>query len=312
MALAGNDEVGMLQEVVKTGEVKQQVGTGFHGSLQILQEGVSQPAGRSGTRPGGGVPPHTPGRQFGKVARAAVQLVYHVGRGALLRGKYVGGAFGAVERVAYVAGQDKPAAAQHVVYHFVNGTAGSQRVGQPPQHASSGIARAAAAQPDDKAAAAAACGVSHQFAYTVGGGRQRVALGGRYEGQSAGLGRFNDGRSVGRQSVAGRDGPHQRVVYLHFNGLPVQGGGKGLQHAFAAVGEGEAADVCAAGGEGAGKGGFHFFGGETAFEGIESKQYVHVWFHRACGLASMLQPGMVFMHKIRYLKYESQVCRLLW
>ena len=55
----------------------------------------------------------------------------------------------------------------------------------------------------------------------------------------------------------------------------MQGGGKGLQHAFAAVGEGEAADVCAAGGEGAGKGGFHFFGGETAFEGIESKQYVH-------------------------------------
>ena len=145
MSFAGNDEVGLCQEGVEFAEVEQEVGTRLGGSLKILQEGVSQSAGSSGTGLEGCVSAHAPGGLFGKLTGASVQLFHHLGSGSLLWGEDVSSAFGSVERIVYIAGQYEVAAGQRTVQHVFYRAAGSQGLSEALKHAFSGIARTASA-----------------------------------------------------------------------------------------------------------------------------------------------------------------------
>ena len=138
--------------------------------LEVLQEGVSQSAGSSGTGLEGCVSAHASGGFFGKLTGASVQFFHHRGSGSFLWGEDVSSAFGSVERIAYVTGQNEVAAGQGTVQHVFYRAAGSQGVGQALKHAFSGIARTASAQSDEEAPASVLYGVCHEFAYAVGGG----------------------------------------------------------------------------------------------------------------------------------------------
>lgn len=145
MSFTGNDEVGMCQEGVEFAEVEQEVGTRLGGSLKILQEGVSQSAGSSGTRLEGCVSAHASGGLFGKLTGASVQFFHHRGSGSFLWGEDVSGAFRSVERITYIAGQYEVAVGQGTFQYVFYRAAGSQGVGQALKHAFSGIARTASA-----------------------------------------------------------------------------------------------------------------------------------------------------------------------
>ena len=78
--------------------------------------------------------------------------------------------FGAVERIAYIAGQYEVAVGQGTFQYVFYRAAGSQGVGEALKHAFSGIARTASTQSDEEAPASVPYGVCHEFAYAVGGG----------------------------------------------------------------------------------------------------------------------------------------------
>lgn len=145
MSFAGNDEVGMCQEGVEFAEVEQEVGTRLGGGLEVLQEGVSQSAGSSGTGLEGCVSAHASGRFLGKLTGASVQFFHHRGSGSFLWGENLGGSFGSVERIAYIAGQYEVAVGQRTVQYVFYRAAGSQGLREALKHAFSGIARTASA-----------------------------------------------------------------------------------------------------------------------------------------------------------------------
>lgn len=131
MSFAGNDEVGMCQEGVEFAEVEQEVGTRLGGGLEVLQEGVSQSAGSSDTGLEGCVSAHASGGFFCKLTGASVQFFHHRGSGSFLWGEDVSSAFGSVERIAYVTGQNEVAARQGTVQHVFYRAARSQESVRP-------------------------------------------------------------------------------------------------------------------------------------------------------------------------------------
>ena len=151
----------------------------------------------------------------------------------------------------------------------------AQGIGKRAQHPHSGIARAATSQSDDKAPAYVFQGMSHQLAHPIGRGRQRVPPVRRYKGESACLSGFDDGRSVGCQSVTGTYQTHQRVVHGKLHHPSVKGGYEGMEHPLSPVGHGERMHPGPRRTENRCESIFHLFRSEAPLERVDGQHYIH-------------------------------------
>ena len=223
-------------------EIEQKVGSRFHAGVEILQKGITQSAGSSGTGILRQVFSHSSGRFLGKPFGPFIQLADHFGCSPFLRTEDMRGSVRTVQRIANVASQCEMAFLQTTVRKLFYFLIGGKDISQSLKHSCSGIAGSASSQSDDEVTATLFYGMDDQFTDTVSRGEKRIAFFCSHESEAASPCRFDYRRTVSSSSITGADRAHQRIVSWCIYKATLQSRDKSFEHSFPSVRHGQGYD----------------------------------------------------------------------